>query len=141
MKGKQFLFIILILVLLSNLSTTIIEGNTNCYNKPNINTATGRAKANDDCINTTIYSNELKSKDVTAKLNELKAMTKKITKNIQQNTKDINQNNKDSKALANVAAGNDNDQSEACKKYPSACQNNDSQYDSAKNAGPNNWLI
>ena len=72
MKAKLFLFVILIFVLLSNLWTTVIEGNTNCYNEPNKNTAAGRAKAKADCVNSTIYSNELKSKDVTAKLNELK---------------------------------------------------------------------
>lgn len=139
MKAKLFLFVILIFVLLSNLWTTVIEGNTNCYNEPNKNTAAGRAKAKADCVNSTIYSNELKSKDVTAKLNELKIMSDKITKNIQQNTKDINKNKKDSKALANVAAGKDNDSSDACKKYPSACQNKDSQYDAAKNVNTSNW--
>lgn len=122
MKNKLFLFILLILVLVSNIFSPIIEGNTNCYNEPNKNTAAGRKKAKEDCVNSTIYSNDLKNKDVGAKLNELKKMSEAIKNKIFQNTKDIKQNQKDSKALANVAEGKDNDQSDACKKYPEACQ-------------------
>ena len=122
MKNKLFLFIILILILISNIFSPIIEGNTNCYNEPNKNTAAGAAKAKADCINSTIYSNEIKTKNAGAKLNELKKMSESIKNQIFQNTKDIKQNQKDSKALANVADGKDNDQSAACEKYPSACQ-------------------
>lgn len=118
MKNKLFLFIILILILVSNIFSPIIEGNTNCYNEPKKNTA----KAKEDCVNSTIYSNDLKTADVGAKLNELKKMSDSIKNKIFKNTKDIKQNKKDSKALANVAAGKDNDQSDACKKYPEACQ-------------------
>ena len=73
-------------------------------------------------VNKTIYNNEQKNKDIRAKLNELKKMSEAIKNKIFQNTKDIKQNQKDSKALANVADGKDNDQSDACKKYPEACQ-------------------
>ena len=122
MNPKIFLFMILIIVLLSNLFMPIIEGNTNCYAIPNKNTVAGAKKAADSCTNTTIYSNGIKLKEVTAKINELKSMSAAISKNISQNTKDIEKNKKDSKALANVADGEDNDQSDACKKYPEACQ-------------------
>ena len=147
MNSKLFLGIILLLAILFNMSTTIIEGV--CDYSDNSETRDANAADNGDaakgtesgapvkgrseeeCEEATNIENGMRLKKVKSKLNELKKIAENVKNRIYGNTKQIKKNKLANSQMKGAVGDGDMDEedkaaeanqdSKICKKYPQSC--------------------
>lgn len=143
MNSKLFLFIILIIVLISSFSLQVVEGVCNFKDTRKLRTgilgergAPISGRTEDECDESGIYSNNQRIKDANAKLNELKYIQKNtIGKNIAKNNSGITENKRiilgmkdalppdgeEEQDDEEVKAAEAESSAKACEKYPVSC--------------------
>ena len=117
MKYFIYILIVLILALIIYNFISFREGLEQC--PAGQTNATVQDEQGCEAVNSQV--NEKSRTKLKAKFQEVKKSFTQITKLIQDNSKQIMKNKKAAQNMQNVADGKDNDNTDACAKYPEAC--------------------